>query len=368
MNIDLIWQKGEINLTEGKSIGQKRKNKMFIEKSFTSKFVSKFICFFQDKGGLTLETALVLPMVFFFLISSTYVLRAREAEILWKQAGQNVAEEAELMITLAGLKDMSKIQGKLLSKVPDFLQEKVRNKIGEILTERLFLTLQKQYFQDSTSSRKYMQKILNNQSINIEADWDKHYIAVNSRYDLNFIFFRTSGKNTDIISLWNIKDLTAISKENNGKEENKDSVWSESNFSRGKHFRNKYKANLPANFPDISYWDGNTVKKIMSLDLTAPYYKSDFSLNLKISNEMNKLAKYSGTGGKSPHGIKIDASQISKKEMLIVIPENTPEDRLRSIEAMLSNSGNIKTTIVKDQKSYRYINNYGESAETKSQK
>ncbi len=314
----------------------------------------KAIC--SDRGGLTLEAAIILPMIFFLLISAVYVLRAREAEMLWKEAGRNAAEEMELLLTLAGTQDLSNIQGKLLNKIPDFLQTKVRDSVMKIISEQAIRLLQINYFKRFINGREYLGRILDGQNLKIDSHFDRHYISVHSTYNLNFLFFKTRAESSDIISLWNIKDISQIAKSDNKGELDKDNIWSENNFSRGRQFRDKYKANLPSNFPDISYWDGSKVMKISSIDLTAPYYKSDFALGNKLTLEINRIKNYRGTAGKSPHGIQISSETIRSRELIIVVPENSPEDRLSYLEQIVNSSqtGNFHVRIEKDQKSYRY--------------
>lgn len=123
----------------------------------------------------------------------------------------------------------------------------------------------------------------------------------------------------------------------NGDSQKNSKIWDETNFNRGIYFRNEFGANLPFSYPVIAGWNNGTATSIKSVDLTAPTYESDEEIVDKISRHIDELAGFSGT--EEPWGqdkISIDESDISSRELIVIIPENTPEDRRCVLEECIS--------------------------------
>ena len=94
---------------------------------------------------------------------------------------------------------------------------------------------------------------------------------------------------------------------------------------------------MPFSYPVIAGWNNGTATSIKSVDLTAPTYESDEEIVDKISRHIDELAGFSGT--EAPWGqdkISIDESDISSRELIVIIPENTPEDRRCVLEECIS--------------------------------
>lgn len=110
-------------------------------------------------------------------------------------------------------------------------------------------------------------------------------------------------------------------------------IWGESNFSRGLYFRKEFGANLPFSYPVIAGWNNGKATSIKSVDLTAPNYTSEQEILNKISMHIDELAEFSGT--KNPWGkdkIEIYASDITCRELIVIIPENSEEESRRVLE------------------------------------
>lgn len=138
-----------------------------------------------------------------------------------------------------------------------------------------------------------------------------------------------------------------------------DNIWSEHNFVRGRYFRERYQANLPFNYPTICRYQAGEVTAVKSLDLTAPSYNSPDKVRLKLEQEINHLANFSGSERETGLTIsKINSSDIKTRKLIIVIPGNSDYDLnsqlFKNIATFASNSGVIIQIDIKGN-SYRYL-------------
>ena len=95
-----------------------------------------------------------------------------------------------------------------------------------------------------------------------------------------------------MIPLYGEPVLFLNAEENKAKEQEKDNIWSLSNFERGEAFREKYGANLPKTFPVIDSVNGGEVTSIRSIDLTSPYYQDVSNIEKKIKDDIRSLKEF----------------------------------------------------------------------------
>ncbi len=298
--------------------------------------------------------ALVLPVMLFILIASVYLVRSYEVQILWHQAGKNAIEGAKLAVNIAGMQDLSKVQGKLLEKLPEKFQEPVRNYLVGRVSEMLLLEVQKQWFNRFVGERGYFYRLLEVDQAHIKGQFSDHRLIYETNYKVKLGPISKLRSDRWTLPLWNLKDLSKIDVGQDGKEKAQDNIWNEHNFSRGAYFRQKYGGNLPATFPILSGFSSGEALVIKSIDLTAPTYANDEALALAVSRETSRLLKYKGTGGQwGSQGISIEASDIRSRKIKWIIPENTPADRKALLEQFLSGSG-VLFEIHEDLPSSRY--------------
>lgn len=102
-------------------------------------------------------------------------------------------------------------------------------------------------------------------------------------------------------------------------------IWSLDNLSRGKRIRDLFGANLPFNFPVIASFYGSSGKAVMikSMDTTAPSYENTQNMVKKIQTYINQMDDYDGQNIPwGSEGIVINSHEIISKQLLLVIPEN----------------------------------------------
>jgi hypothetical protein len=109
-------------------------------------------------------------------------------------------------------------------------------------------------------------------------------------------------------------------------EENDEDIWSLDNFTRGRKIRELFGANLPFTFPVIARYDNDsgTITMIKSMDLTLAYYQDPAVVSKKIRIYIDELKAYKGQ--ETPWGrdkIVIKNSNIAKRQLTLVIPGNS---------------------------------------------
>ncbi|MDO5732348.1 MAG: hypothetical protein Q4P72_01005 [Eubacteriales bacterium] len=308
-----------------------------------------------DRAAISLEAALIMPWVIFFVIAFAYLMRAHEAEVLWHAAGAHALEEAKLSYNIVGLADLSQAQGKLMSKLPEPLRQPIRDLMIQGLGRELILLRQKNRFQQYTESRPYLRKILKPGRAHLNVNLSRHQASYRSNYDIELLFYRGEREDCQQLSLWNLKDLSKIAdlSGDDAKKKREDTIWSETNFKRGDYFREKYGANLPHNFPVIAAKNGSQVTMIKSIDLTAPTYQTALGIEIHTQDLLTRLRRYQGTGERGYAGYVIRPEDIQSRKLVVIIPENSPEAGRMQLELILSNSG-IAYEIFSDEASYRY--------------
>lgn len=130
---------------------------------------------------------------------------------------------------------------------------------------------------------------------------------------------------------------------------NGEDIWSLSNFQRGRKIQKLFGANLPSNFPVIAKFSNGNAVMIKSMDLTAKSYRTADNVSKTIEEYIKSLSEYKGQEkpwGSS--GIVIHNNDIKSRELLLVIPENklpdTTEKVLNDMVDYASKNG-VKLTI-----------------------
>ena len=126
--------------------------------------------------------------------------------------------------------------------------------------------------------------------------------------------------------------------ENETAEEEGDTIWSLSNFERGRKIREIFGGNLPSTFPGISGYSNGEALLIKSLDATAASYQDSSALKRTINGYVKNLASYAGQARPwGQDGITIPPEGITSRRLVLVIPTNElPESLESAIAACVS--------------------------------
>lgn len=98
-----------------------------------------------------------------------------------------------------------------------------------------------------------------------------------------------------------------------------ESIWSLSNFERGKLLQEQYGRNLPQFFPIIDYYQHGTAGIIRSINHTLKTYQDDRMLEQVLDQLSKELLGFQGA---SYGGIIVEGERITKREILLIFPED----------------------------------------------
>lgn len=277
----------------------------------------------ENKGSLTLETAVVLPLLCFYILSLYALAAGFRADMLWQEAGRSAIKEAALATVLfkagaegvpdqvANAEDLMKIIGKA---------------VEDGLSSALLTTRQRHWFSVNTKDDLFLRFFIKDPFGYIERIDDRLYYSFTYRQILDPALSLRAYRLP--LPYWggiDFKNASLDTKKIESEEEKKDNdIWSENALTRGQYFRQTEGANLPASYPVVAFFDKGRAVSIKSVDLTAPTYASGTELRKKISGHLNELGSFEGTENWGQEGITIAGTDIRERVLKLIIPENSP--------------------------------------------
>ena len=197
---------------------------------------------------------------------------------------------------------------------------------------------------------------IRNVSVYVDYDESNKVIWLRVYYEWNTFLGPAERMIESAVPIYGDLELSLPATEDSGTAADK--VWSLTNFERGLSIRASFGGNLPFNYPVIACWDNGTATSIKSIDLTAPGYLSGGELTDNVTGFLNDLSNFEGTENAWGNAqIKIENEMITSKVLLIVIPENSPENVYNELLACNSIAcmQGIEMRIEKFGNSYQYI-------------
>ena len=126
-------------------------------------------------------------------------------------------------------------------------------------------------------------------------------------------------------------------------EQETESVWSLSNFERGKRLQEKYGRNLPQFFPTIDYYQSGTAGMIRSINHTLKTYQDTKTLEKVLNGLYEDLVAFDGgTYG----GTAVKGDRISRREIILIFPEDDFTDGQQTVVDRFVNSCQGKGVMV----------------------
>lgn len=165
---------------------------------------------------------------------------------------------------------------------------------------------------------------------------DKHHIIeVTTEYSVVTLAGRKQRSIYSVIPLYGEPVLMLQDeghKQSEG-EDNKNDIWSLSNFDRGDAFREQYGANLPKTFPVIDSVDGGEVTAIRSIDLTSPYYQDTSNVQKKIRDDINSISRFEPQSAVI-NGTTYTVDHVDSRHLTVIIPENSGQAGREAVEEL----------------------------------
>ena len=163
---------------------------------------------------------------------------------------------------------------------------------------------------------------------------DKHHIIeVTTEYSVVTLAGRKQRSIYSVIPLYGEPVLMLQDEEHKQSEgeDNKNDIWSLSNFDRGDAFREQYGANLPKTFPVIDSVDGGEVTAIRSIDLTSPYYQDTSNIRKKIRDDINSISRFEPQSAVI-NGTTYTVDHVDSRHLTVIIPENSGQAGREAVE------------------------------------
>lgn len=282
----------------------------------------------NEKGSLTLEAALVLPPVLAYVALLFALSLSLRADMIWQEAAWSAIQEVSLGLALLQNDQYSqKIESFDLKEIGlQFLTDGVS---GKSLQNR-----QMYWFKQNSKNSKLMGYFIQEPYGFIYRSEDKGDLYYSYSYRLPMAPGDVERSFRLPLPYWGGYDADNKKLfEDEGASGELSNIWSEHVFARGQYFRELEGANLPAKFPVIAYFGDGTAKSIKSIDLTAPTYQDAAALIAQVREHADKLANYDGTENFGSANINVRASEITKRVLHLVIPENSSQDQLAILTA-----------------------------------
>ncbi|NLJ69946.1 MAG: hypothetical protein GX328_00580 [Clostridiaceae bacterium] len=322
--------------------------------------------FQEENGGIVFDAAIIIPLIIiicYFMLSATLTV---QHEIIMRYALDQTAKELSLIVPLAeGIAseiEHSSIDNLINSILPESASEfrqAAGDLAGSIFLQNFLQTRIEKWLIDGADRLKI--KIPSDQRQIILTTVSDHSLQLKMIYHIKTPWTTTEKSAISYVPIWTKYDskYQLENETNDEHDDTEDNIWSQHNFTRGKYFREQYKANLPFNYPTICRYQAGEITAVRSLDLTAPSYNSPEKVKLQFEQEINNLAIFSGSERDTGLSIgKITANDISKRKLIIVIPGNSDYDinseMFNNIKTYASGNG---VTIQFDIRgnSYRYL-------------
>jgi hypothetical protein len=330
----------------------------------------------NSRGSLSLETAIVLPLLLSVGIALLGILQCHVCEIKIKNALDRTAAEISLLSPVIFLADESGISaayrglpGEVVKSdsivlLNQLLGELFPGRSVEALFDDLMLDLstsvvlgpliQKRidyWLAEACSGQPGWQSRLGQRRLYLDWQVSDHRLWFIFNYDLMTPFGPLERQTRVVVPLWTGHPEGATGPGD-------DDVWMMNNFARGRKIRQVFGANLPDNFPVIANFSDGQAMMIRSIDLTAPTYRHQERTRASLLQMVDDLAAFSGAAVKrSDQTTAVQAADIKRKIILLVIPSNVEQYWLRDVLAEISDyaaSWQIAIRVKRYGKSYRY--------------
>ncbi len=326
---------------------------------------------YTNSGMATLEAAIILPLILtlvFFLLSAIRLVRE---DNLLRYALDQTCEEMALLLPAA-----ETIASPLLAKsndIPQILAEvlpipgaadivyDMAVDLGSSLMFGSLINSRIDFWLSEARTGLGLDLIGHQRKLMLDWNGEDNVLNLLVKYRQNTVLGSINKTAQGIIPLWTsgLSESSAGERQEDTDDDNsdQDDIWSLSNFTRGRIFRDKYGANLPFNFPVIAVWDGATATAIKSMDLTAPGYSSSSYTTAQLERHLVALANFQGAKITNKGREYLVPAQINRKQLILVIPNNHPQwfDQSQQDEWLrLAADYSIQLIIRKDGSSMRY--------------
>ncbi len=275
------------------------------------------------KGTLSLEAALVFPVVIAVILLFVLAIQTVRDTIILGHALDQTAKEIALLLPLEDiLESVADPEDWVKKAIPDQTLAKIAldgmSDLAPTLLASPFVLKRVSYWSRQAALGQHCFPPDGEMKLAFDLDRDRKTCWLILSYRKTV----PKGAPWQIIRsrvpIWNahlFKDNNDTSNEED--QEEKDSVWMLPNFVRGTTLRATFGGHLPHFYPVIAIWDGVEAVSIKSMDITAPTYQSYIVAEKKIIHHIQSLAAFEGVGDEGPL-----PGEIQKRRLILIIPDN----------------------------------------------
>ncbi|MDD3931756.1 MAG: TadE/TadG family type IV pilus assembly protein [Eubacteriales bacterium] len=302
----------------------------------------------KRSGSLSLEAAVVLPIVLLIIYGMVSQITATTARIKLTGALERTADEISLSIpavstvltALENQVDRADEQAVEINQEVDtvlaatglaesldvFIEDSladwlVTTAAGPWVMQRINYWLEELADADDGLTNVLWPGAISRKSIFLDWQTDQSVLWIILRWDQNSLFGSRTCIERAAVPFW--ADFERL---HDDQDNGSDSIWSLGNFERGKRIRSIMGANLPETFPVIARFENGTATSIKSMDLTATSYQDQSSFEERIQQHLQSLHSFCGADyHRSGVHIEIAEADITCRRLLLVIPENSTQ-------------------------------------------
>ena len=277
----------------------------------------------KSEGSVTLEAALCVPVmlaVFLFLYGIL------EMFLLYNCVSKAMYDTVDFAASYGVLyheNGVNKLEKKLQDKLSDYLDVSLFLTYGDDLfyeeaAETLFTykleqnSVYQRFFRDRLQYNFTGSRFFNG---NAEIIFRGHFRCDYAVPFLNSLLRGFSLEKTVICNAF----TEGITPEFAADGQEPESVWSLSNFERGRILQEKYGRNLPQFFPVIDYYRDGTAGIIRSINHTLSSYQDDSVLERVLDELYTALLAFDGS---SYAGVTVKGDRIYGRSIILIFPED----------------------------------------------
>lgn len=327
-----------------------------------------------SNGSLSLEAAIVIPLFCFLIFGLVSILQHFALYFVTANACVSGAEKLSADACIfyeMGLDSLDDtVRAKILNVLPDTgmqgsISSALAGKALDKIESTVFEAVMKEVIHDELNKelRKaalpFDAEVVTLLGSEIFEKGNSYKLCVRTRSNYLFpnVFTGEKGVTVDYVLEGNAWICGGI----NGFDYSGANVWAMSVFKRGKAIEKEFGSNLPEMFPVIDRFDSVTGECVMivSIDYTAPTYSNREEVRKRILSCVNDLVNF--RGGEC-EDVLIKQEQILKKKLLVVLPDNEPDEMLGIISRLGWNvlrTYNVNVVARFYQHSYVYEENTG---------
>ena len=309
----------------------------------------------NKKGTVTIEAAIAFTITLVFLASIISAIDYYRTDILMRRSVEQTCEKMSLLYPVSvpatdlvsaavnafpdlGIGDTK--GAAVISKVTSVtmgIDDAAGHTLKELILQGVFSHTMEEQIRQGCIERNGGSDFFVPDDIQVfyAINDEHHIIEVTTEYSVVTLAGRKSRSIYSVIPLYGDPVFMLNDEEHRQSEgeENKNGIWSLSNFDRGDAFREQYGANLPKTFPVIDSYEGGEITAIRSIDLTSPYYQETSHIQKKIRDDINSIGAFEPQSSLI-NGQVYTVDHVDSRHLTVIIPENSGEAGREAVEEL----------------------------------